>query len=70
MCGSIYVESLYSIPGMGGLLVDVIKRQDNTMVQALVLIFAVIGILGLLLGDILMAIVDPRISFTKKEGSR
>ena len=68
--GSIYVESLYSIPGMGGLLVDIIKRQDNNMVLALVVIFAALSILGLLLGDLLMAIVDPRISFTKKEGSR
>ena len=68
--GSIYVESLYSIPGMGGLLVDVIKRQDNNMVLALVVIIAVMSILGLLLGDLLMAVVDPRISFTKKEGSR
>ena len=68
--GSIYVESLYSIPGMGGLLVDVIKRQDNYTVLALVVIFAVMSILGLLLGDLLMAVVDPRISFTKKEGSR
>ena len=49
---------------------DVIKRQDNTMVQALVIIYSVIGILGLILGDMLMALVDPRISFVKKEGSR
>lgn len=68
--GSIYTESLYSIPGMGGLLVDVIKRQDNTMVQVLVLLFAAMGIIGLLLGDIAMTLVDPRISFTKKGGSR
>ena len=68
--GSIYVGSLYSIPGMGGLLVDVIKRQDNTMVQALVILYSIIGILGLILGDMLMALVDPRISFAKKEGSR
>ena len=64
------MESLYSIPGMGGLLVDVIKRQDNNMVQALVIIYSVMGIMGLLLGDIAMGLVDPRISFTKKEGSR
>ncbi len=68
--GSIYVESLYSIPGMGGLLVDVIKRQDNNMVQALVILYSIMGILGLLLGDIAMGIVDPRISFTKKGDSR
>lgn len=70
IAGSIYVESLYTIPGMGGLLVDVIKRQDNTMVQALVIVFAALSIFGLLLGDILMALVDPRISLSKKAVSR
>lgn len=70
LMGSLYVESLYSIPGMGGLLVQVIKLQDNTMVQALVLIYAAVSVLGLLFGDLLMALVDPRISFTAKEGAR
>ena len=68
--GSIYIESLYSIPGMGGLLVDVIQRQDNPMVQALVLIFSSVGIIGLFLGDVLMAVFDPRIKLVKGEGSR
>lgn len=68
--GSIYVESLYSIPGMGGLLVKCIQSQDNTVVQALVLIYATLSIIGLILGDILMTIVDPRISFGKKGGAR
>lgn len=68
--GSIYVESLFSVPGMGGLLVDVIKRQDNTMVQALVLIFATVGILGLLLGDLFMTLADPRIRLDQKGGAR
>lgn len=68
--GSIYIESLYSIPGMGGLLVDVIQRQDNPMVQALVLIFSSIGIVGLFLGDMLMALFDPRIKLVKGEGAR
>ena len=68
--GSIYIESLYSIPGMGGLLVDVIGRQDNPMVQAIVMLYSCIGIVGLLLGDMLMGLIDPRISFVKKEGAR
>lgn len=68
--GSIYIESLYSIPGMGGLLVDVIGRQDNPMVQAIVMMYSCIGIIGLLLGDMLMGVIDPRISFVKKEGAR
>lgn len=70
LMGSLYVESLYSIPGMGGLLVTAIKRHDNTLVQALVLIYAVISILGLLFGDLLMAVVDPRISLNRKEDAR
>lgn len=65
IAGSIYIESLYSIPGMGGLLVDVIQRQDNTLVQSLVLIYSSIGIFGLFLGDILMAILDPRIKLQR-----
>lgn len=68
--GSIYIESLYSIPGMGGLLVDAIQRQDNTLVQALVLIFSTVGVIGLFLGDVLMAIIDPRIKLEKRGGSR
>ena len=68
--GSIYIESLYSIPGMGGLLVDVIKKQDNAMVQGIVLIYACVGVIGLILGDLMMVLMDPRISFTKKGGDR
>ena len=70
IAGSIYVESLYSIPGMGGLLVQVISRQDNPLVQALVLIYSSLGVFGLMFGDIAMAIVDPRIIFAKKKGAR
>jgi oligopeptide transport system permease protein len=68
--GSIYIESLYSIPGMGGLLVDVIQRHDNPLVQALVLIYSSLGIWGLFLGDVLMAIFDPRIRLERREGAR
>lgn len=68
--GSIYIESLFSIPGMGGLLVDAIQLQDNNLVQALVLMFSVVGVLGLFLGDVLMAILDPRIKLHSSGGGR
>lgn len=68
--GSIYIESLYSVPGMGGLLVDVVKRQDNSMVQAIVILFASVGIIGLIVGDIMMTLLDPRISFAGRKGVR
>ena len=68
--GSIYVEHLFSIPGTGGLLIEVIQRQDNTVVQALVILYSSIGIIGMVLGDIFMALLDPRISFTKNKDGR
>ncbi|BEP28646.1 ABC transporter permease [Helicovermis profundi] len=68
--GSIYIESLFSIPGMGGLLVDSIQLQDNNLVQALVLMFSVVGVLGLFLGDVLMAMLDPRIKLHGDGGGR
>jgi len=66
--GSLYVESLFSIPGLGGLLITSIQRQDNTMVQSMVLLYSVISVMGMLLGDIMMMICDPRISLVKKGG--
>ena len=68
--GSLYVESLFSIPGMGGLLIQSIQRQDNTMVQAMVLLYSILSISGLLLGDIAMMICDPRIKLVKKGDGR
>ena len=66
--GSLYVESLFSIPGLGGLLITSIQRQDNTMVQSMVLLYSVLSILGMLLGDIMLMICDPRISLVKEGG--
>lgn len=68
--GSLYIEYLYSIPGMGGLLIDAIQRQDNPLVQSLVLIYSSVSIVGLFLGDILMAAFDPRIKLEHQGGSR
>mgnify|MGYP004671326779 FL=1 len=68
--GSLLVERFYSIPGMGPLLVDAIGKQDNNVVQACVILYSVLGIVGVFLGDILMMIIDPRISLDSKGGSR
>lgn len=68
--GSLYIESLYSIPGTGSLLVKAIQAQDNPLVQMLVMFYAVLSVVGMLLGDLAMMACDPRITFTKKGGSR
>lgn len=67
IAGSLIIENIYSIPGMGGLLVYAIKQQDNNLVQILVLIYSVLGVLGILIGDILMVLVDPRIKLEEKK---
>jgi oligopeptide transport system permease protein len=67
IAGSLLIESIYSIPGMGGLLVNAVRQQDNPLVQALVLLYSVLGVVGVFLGDLLMAAVDPRIKLTEKK---
>ena len=49
----------------GGLLTTAIKRQDNNLVQVLVLMYAALSNLGVFLGDLLLAFVDPRIKLTE-----
>lgn len=66
--GSLIIENLYSIPGMGGLLISSIKQMDNNLVQILVLIYAFLSVLGVFLGDLLVVLVDPRIRLSESEG--
>lgn len=66
--GSLIIENLYSIPGMGGLLINSIKQMDNNLVQILVLIYASLSVIGVFLGDLLVVLVDPRIRLSESEG--
>ena len=51
---------------MGPLLTDAITRYDLNMVRGLVLLYSLLGVFGLFLGDVLMTIFDPRIRLTGK----
>lgn len=68
--GSLLAESFFSVPGMGPLLTQAISRYDTNLVQAIVLLYAALGIIGVFMGDLLMGLLDPRISLTKKGGTR
>ena len=68
--GSLLAERFFSVPGMGPLLTDSINRYDTNVVQTVVIIYSTLSIMGVFLGDLLMMIVDPRITLTKKEGTR
>ena len=68
--GSLLVERFFSVPGMGPLLTDSIQRYDTSVVQTLVMPYASLSILGVFLGDVLMMIIDPRITLANKGGTR
>ncbi len=68
--GSLLVERFFSVPGMGPMLTDSISRYDLNMIQCIVMFYASLGTLGVFLGDLVMALIDPRIRLTSKGESR
>lgn len=61
LAGSVILETIFSYPGMGKLFLDSISQRDYTTLTALILLFGVLTLVGNLLSDIIMSIVDPRI---------
>jgi ABC-type dipeptide/oligopeptide/nickel transport system permease component len=61
--GSVLVETVFAIPGVGRLLVSSIFGQDYVVVQAITLVIAVIILLVNLIVDISYAWLDPRIRY-------
>lgn len=59
--GTVFVETIFSYPGMGLLFLSSITIRDFSVVTALVLLYGVASIVGALLSDIILSIVDPRI---------
>ncbi|MDF2660347.1 MAG: binding-protein-dependent transport system inner rane component [Paenibacillus sp.] len=61
--GSVMVETVFSIPGLGRLLVDSIAFRDYTVIQALLLLFATQFILINLIVDLLYGVLNPKIRY-------
>ncbi len=59
--GSVIVESIFSVPGMGKLSFEAILSRDYPLIMGILSFSAVLTLIGLLISDILYAIVDPRI---------
>lgn len=62
--GSVLVEYLFGIPGMGRLSFYSIEQKDFPTLMALIYIDAIVVMLSILLSDLLYVVVDPRISFS------
>ncbi len=63
--GSVIVEQIFSVPGMGRLGFEAVLSRDYPTVMAIAAIEAVLTLISLLISDILYVVVDPRISFEK-----
>lgn len=63
LAGSVVIERIFSIHGMGWLVIESITLRDREMILANTVIIATVNLLALLLADILYAIADPRITF-------
>jgi peptide/nickel transport system permease protein len=61
--GSVIVETVFSIPGIGYLMVTSIFAQDYSVVQSCTLVFAVVVVFANLIVDIAYAWLDPRIQY-------
>jgi ABC-type dipeptide/oligopeptide/nickel transport system permease component len=59
--GAVVTETVFAWPGLGRLAVDSIRMGDYPVVQAIVVVFALLVVIGNLAADILSAIIDPRI---------
>ena len=59
--GSVFVENVFVIPGMGSLLVNAISMQDIPLIQGCVLLIALFTSVVNLITDIIYVLVDPRI---------
>lgn len=59
--GSVIIESIFSIPGMGQLGFEAVLSRDYPVIMAITTISAFLTLIGLLLSDILYAVLDPRI---------
>ena len=61
--GSIIIEQIFNLPGMGQLFWQAVMRRDYEMIQAIMFIGATLTLVSLLVADILYAVADPRVRY-------
>ena len=67
MTGSLVVEKIFSIPGIGSLLVTAIQSNDYNVIVTLAFIYSAMYIGIMLAVDILYGLIDPRIRLAKED---
>jgi len=69
LAGSVIIEYIFGIPGMGRLALDSITARDWPTVFAILMMGAVLTMVGILVADVLYALADPRVAYGKKGSS-
>ena len=65
--GSLVVESIFAVPGMGGLMVDSINASDHMLTVAILVFYSMISLITVLIVDISYGIIDPRVRMGGKK---
>jgi len=64
--GSIVIETIFTIPGMGRLSYEAVLNRDYPLIMAIFTLSALVTLVGILLADFLYTVVDPRIAYEKR----
>jgi peptide/nickel transport system permease protein len=65
--GAVLTETVFSINGMGRLIITAIQNQDFQLVMGTTLMFGLVFVIGVIITDLSYAYVDPRVSFDESE---
>lgn len=68
LVGAFITEGVYGLPGVGRFLINSITQHDNAVVVAMTLFYTALAIISEILGDVLLAAYDPRISLSSDKG--
>jgi ABC-type dipeptide/oligopeptide/nickel transport system permease component len=61
--GTVVIETIFSLPGLGRLLFSAMSSRDLPVIQACVAVFAVLTLIINTVGDVIYKIIDPRVEF-------
>ena len=62
--GAVIIETVFSWPGLGNMMVEAVQQRDTPMIMGLSLIVAVFVLMANLLTDVMYAVADPRVRYS------
>ena len=63
IAGSVIVETIFGVPGMGKLAIDAVEARDRELLLSITLIASLLQLVGFLIADLTYAVADPRVSY-------